>query len=58
MVDDNTVMWFGKYEGTKLANVPASYLLWLYRGDKAYGDLKAYIEDNLQVLESEVNKDE
>lgn len=26
---DSTPMPFGKYDGKKLANVPASYLLWL-----------------------------
>lgn len=27
---DNSPMPFGKYKGTKLENVPASYLIWLY----------------------------
>jgi len=28
--DDNTEIWFGKHKGTRLCDVPASYLQWLY----------------------------
>lgn len=50
---DDSIMPFGKYKGTKLANVPASYLLYFYHEEKVYGDLKKYIEDNMDVLLSD-----
>ena len=43
-MDDNTIITFGKYRGSKLSNIPSSYLLWLYNEGKCYGELKEYIE--------------
>lgn len=51
---DETPMPFGKYKGTKLANVPAEYLMYLYDNDKVIGHLKNYIEDNKDVLAIEL----
>jgi uncharacterized protein (DUF3820 family) len=56
-MDDNSKMPFGKYQNEKLANVPASYLLWLHKERKCYGELKKYIEDNMDVLKSEVENE-
>lgn len=54
---DNSTMMFGEYEGRKLADVPASYLLWIYKNfSHLREDLKAYIENNVHVLEKEINK--
>lgn len=53
VLTDDSIMWFGDYKGRKLVNVPASYLLYIYNNNKAFGKLKDYIEDNLQVLEVE-----
>jgi uncharacterized protein (DUF3820 family) len=53
---DNSIMPFGKHQGEKLANVPAKYLLWLYKENKCYGELKKYIEENMEVLKTEVEK--
>lgn len=50
MMNDNSIMPFGKYKGVKLANVPASYLLWLYDNNKCFGELKKYIEENIDIL--------
>ena len=50
--DDYTLMTFGKYKGTKLANVPADYLLYLY-SNGTFGPLKDYIEQNLELLKKE-----
>lgn len=47
---DTDLMPFGKYKGEKLANVPASYLLWCYEHPWCRGELKKYIEENKQVL--------
>lgn len=51
---DESVITFGKYKGEKLANVPASYLLWLYESDKSYGELRAYIRDNMDSIKAEI----
>lgn len=56
MVNDNTIMWFGDHKGKKLANVPDWYLRNLYRSGKAYGDIKDYIEDNLETIDPENTK--
>lgn len=61
---DESLMPFGKYKGEKMANVPASYLLWIYdewvsrRFAFENREVKAYIEENLNVLnmESEYSK--
>jgi len=55
-MDDNSLMPFGEYKGQKMANVPASLLFWLYMNDKVYGELKEYIEDNLDVIKFEIEK--
>lgn len=51
-------MPFGKYKGTKLANVPAEYLLWLHGNgiSPQHQSLKDYIEDNMDVLKQEIGK--
>jgi uncharacterized protein (DUF3820 family) len=53
-MDDNSIMPFGKYKGQKLANIPGDYLLWLYKENKCFGQLKEYIEENKEVLNKEV----
>ncbi len=50
---DNTVMPFGKHKGIKLANVPASYLLWLKSEGLPKGPLLDYIVDNMEMLKKE-----
>lgn len=49
-------MPFGKYKGEKMANVPASYLIWLYDNGKCSSDVKEYIEDNLDILQIEIKR--
>jgi uncharacterized protein (DUF3820 family) len=56
IMDDNSIMPFGKYKGIELANVPAKYLLWLYYEGNLSGQLKKYITDNLDVLKKEVEQ--
>ena len=53
MITDNTPMPWGIHKGKAMANVPASYLLWLLDANKCSGDVKKYIQDNKQVLEQE-----
>lgn len=53
---DKSIMSFGKYKGEKVCNVPASYLLWLHSTGKCFGELKKYIEENMDVLKQEVKR--
>lgn len=56
-VDDNTLFPFGRYRGTKICNVPATYLIWAYEEvDHLDKDIKAYIEDNMDLLKEEAKK--
>jgi uncharacterized protein (DUF3820 family) len=55
-MDDNSIMPYGKHKGEKMANVPASYLLWLYENDKCSGDIKRYIIENKSDLEKELKQ--
>ena len=52
-MDDNSIMPFGKYQGKRMEDVPASYLLWLYSENKTFSNLRDYIEDNLEVLQKQ-----
>lgn len=53
---DTDKMPFGKFAGTAMINVPASYLLWLYGEGKVNKEVKLYIEENMDVLKKEVKK--
>jgi uncharacterized protein (DUF3820 family) len=49
---DTSLMPFGKFQNQKMANVPASYLIWAYKNiTNLRADLKMYIEENMHVLE-------
>jgi uncharacterized protein (DUF3820 family) len=59
---DETIIPFGLHEGKKLANVPASYLLWCEKNisPKSYvyatnREIFKYIDDNLEDLKQEAN---
>lgn len=56
MFADKTLMPWGMHKGKALANVPDSYLLWLYTENKAHGDLRAYIKDNLASINTNIHK--
>ena len=57
-MDDNTIITFGMHKGKKLANVPAGYLIWLYESGRAKGELRQYIEENMDVLKTELERAE
>lgn len=50
---DESLMPFGKYKGEKMANVPASYLIWIYENNKCTKEVALYIADNWEVLKNE-----
>ena len=49
-MDENSHMFFGRYKGWKLKSIPASYFIYLLDEGKATGQLKAYIEANIEKL--------
>jgi len=53
-MDDESIMPFGKHMGVKMANIPPEYLLYLYEECNIYGEVKEYIEENLDVIKSEI----
>jgi hypothetical protein len=58
MLKDDSLMPYVIHKGIKLINVPASYLLFLFENNKCSGEVRAYIEDNLEVLQFQrLNKD-
>lgn len=52
---DKTLMTFGAFNGTALANVPAWYLLRALDWN-INDELRAYIKENLDALEQEVKR--
>jgi hypothetical protein len=58
---DESIMPFGKYKGEKMANVPPEYLLWMLEnlnsryGSIIYNELKAYLLENKEIFEAEIN---
>jgi len=54
ILTDESPMLFGKHKGTQMANVPASYLLWLYDQPRCYRSIKRYVQENEQLLREEV----
>lgn len=55
---DETPMPWGMHKGKALANVPASYLIWLYENQKAFGKLAYYIHRNMSVLRADAAKEQ
>ena len=51
---DESIMPWGKHKGEKMANIPPSYLLWLYDNNKCGGEVKKYIEENKETLVKEI----
>lgn len=50
VITDETPMPFGKHKGIAMANVPASYLLWLHDNGQCFGAMKDYLDDNYDAL--------
>jgi len=56
ILDDNSLMPFGKYEGCKMQDVPATYLKWLYDNNKASKPVRRYIKENLETIKLEIKQ--
>lgn len=59
-MDDNSQMPFGKYFGQKMANIPASYLKWLWDSGavsvKKWNKVYWYIKENADALNKELRE--
>lgn len=53
VLTDKDPMPYGKHKGVAMANVPADYLLWLKKENKASDSVLAYINDSIEFLKSE-----
>ncbi len=55
-ITDDTPMPWGKHKGVKMANVPASYLLWCFENNKCSPEVAKYINENMDVIKQEINQ--
>lgn len=58
---DNSEMSWGKFQGTKMINLEAKYLLWIRDNMKRTSGTKHvfdYIDDNLEILKKECSQTE
>jgi uncharacterized protein (DUF3820 family) len=57
-MNDSSLMPFGKFKGVKMIDVPAEHLLYIYENYKLYGEVKAYIEENLDVIKEQIKRNQ
>lgn len=55
-LQDSDLMPYGKYKGSKMIDVPASYLMYLYDNKMCSDNVKIYIEENKEVIEKELKE--
>lgn len=51
---DDSLMPSGKHKGTKMIDVPAEHLLYIYENMNIREDVKKYIQSNLDVIKQQV----
>ncbi len=59
-MNDESIMPFGKYKGTRMIDVPAGYLMWFHLNvaeTSVNEPVHSYIKDNLDVIQSEINQE-
>ncbi len=54
-LNGESTITFGPHKGKKLSEIPASYLLRLFYANIAFGALKIYIFDHLEILNAETS---
>ena len=55
---DTSIMPYGKHQGKAMADVPADYLIWLHDNGKCSPLVAAYVEENLDALKRQQEKQE
>jgi uncharacterized protein (DUF3820 family) len=50
MMDENTIIKFGKHKGERLGDIPHGYFMYLYDRGLIKGELKKYVEKTVPVL--------
>lgn len=53
MLNDESIMKYGVWKGTRLIDIPASYFLYVYENNKCSDEVREYIEDNLEVIKQQ-----
>ncbi len=51
---DDSLMPYGQYQGRKMIDVPASYLIWLYDNGKCSPQVQKYVKDSYDALIQEL----
>lgn len=54
---DESLMPSGKWKGTKMTNIPADYLMYVYDNDMCNRQVREYIESNLDVIKEEIKRE-
>lgn len=49
-------MPYGKHKGVEMQDVPATYLMWMYDNKKLDRAVSAYVEENMDVLQKEIDE--
>ena len=55
---DESIMPFGKHKDKQLADVPADYLMYLYENGLTHRELCKYIEENLDVIKTQIKREQ
>ncbi|MDR2004100.1 MAG: DUF3820 family protein [Prevotella sp.] len=58
LLNDDSLMPSGTYQGRKMADVPDDYLLWLYDNNKCSAAVRWYIERNLDAIKASLRQKE
>lgn len=57
-MNDNDLMPFGAHQGKIMADVPASYFLYLHKqGSISHQGVREYIRDNMDVFQEEIKRE-
>lgn len=51
---DETIMYYGKYKGKTLKEIPPDYLVWMYDNSKLNGSIKAYVAERLEQFKQRI----
>jgi uncharacterized protein (DUF3820 family) len=53
-MDDYSKMPYGIHKDKQMVDVPEDYLLWLYENNRCSGEVKKYIEENLDTIKKQI----